>query len=52
MYDKLATKSNAIDTKVPIFTKTYVSDKQDLDKKIQDVHKQMPNTNALVKEVD
>ena len=52
-YDKLATRVNAIVTKIPstsgLVTKTqYDSDKQGLKKKIEDVDKKIPNSSELV----
>ena len=50
-------KVNAIDTKIPstsgLVTKTqYDSDKQGLEKKIEDVDKKIPNTSEMVKKTD
>ena len=57
VYNQLASKANAIDTKIPstseLITKTqYDSGKQDLEKRIEDVDKEVPNTNGLVRNTD
>ena len=54
VYDKLAIKVNAVDTKIPrasrLITKTrYDSDKEDLEKNIKDVDKKIPSTSGRVK---
>ena len=56
MDNQLVTKVNAIDTKIPstsgLVTKTeYDWDKQDLERKIEDVDRK-PNTSELVKKID
>ena len=53
----MATKVNAIDTKIPsstrLVTKTlYDSDKQGLEKNLEDVDKKIRNTSGLVKKTD
>ena len=54
VYDKLFTKVNAIDTRTPRRTSTSVtkiqfdSDNQDLEKKIEDFNKKIPNNGELV----
>ena len=55
MFDKLVTKASAIDTKVPstsglIFKKQYDSNKQNLEKKIEDIDKEI--LSGLVKKTD
>ena len=57
MDNQLVTNVNAIDTKIPstsgLLTKTqYDWDKQDLERKIEDVGKKMPDTSELVKKID
>ena len=57
MDNQLAAKGNAIDTKIPstsgLVTKTqYDSDKQGLERKIENVDKKKPNTSRLVKKID
>ena len=52
MYDKLVTKVNAIDTKIPstsgLVTKIWCdADKQDLENKTENVDKKIPNTSGL-----
>ena len=54
VHDKLISKVIATDTEIPshgaLVTKTqYDSDKQDLEKKIMDVDKKLPNTSEQVK---
>ena len=54
VYDRLVIKVNAIDNKIPstsgLVTKIqYDSNKQDLEKKNQDVDQKIPNTSWLVK---
>ena len=56
-HDKLVVKGNAIDTKTPktsgLVTKTkFDSDKQRLEKNIEDPDKKIPNTSKLVKKND
>ena len=55
MYNQLVSKANAIDTKIPstseLVTKTqYDSDKQDLEKRIEGVDKEVLNTNGRVRD--
>ena len=55
VYNQLVTKANAIDTKIPstseLVTKTqYDSDKQDLEKRIEGVDKEILNTSGLVRD--
>ena len=55
LYNQLVSKANAIDTKIPstseLVTKTqYDSDKQDLEKRIEGVDKEVLNTNGLVRD--
>ena len=57
MYDKLVTNANAIDTKGSntselVSKRQYDSKKQNLDRKIEDSDKKIPNTNGLVKKID
>ena len=57
MYNKLITKVNALDNKIPstseLVSRTqYHSEKQNLGKKIEDVDKKIPNTSKLVKKTD
>ena len=57
LYNQLVTNSNAINTKIPstsgLFTKTkYNSDKQGLEKIIEDVDKKIPITSGLVQKTD
>ena len=55
LYNQLVSKANAIDTKIPstseLVTKTqYDSDKQDLEKRIEGVDKEVLNTNGQVRD--
>ena len=55
VYNQLVSKANAIDTNIPstseLVTKTqYDSDKQDLEKRIEGVDKEVLNTNGLVRD--
>ena len=55
VYNQLVRKANAIDTKIPstseLVTKTqYDSDKQDLEKRIEGVDKEVLNTNGRVRD--
>ena len=55
MYNQLVSKANAIDTNIPstseLVTKTQCdSDKQDLEKRIEGVDKEVLNTNGLVRD--
>ena len=55
VYNQLVSKANAIDTKIPstseLVTKTqYDSDKQDLEKRIEGVDKEVINTNGRVRD--
>ena len=57
LYDKLVTKINAIDTKIPstigLFTETqYYSDNQGLAKMIGDIDKKILNDSGLIKDID
>ena len=57
LYNQLITNVNAINTKIPstsgLFTKTkYDSDKQGLEKIIEDVDKKIPITSGLVQKTD
>ena len=57
MYDKLVINVDAIDTKIPrtsgLVTKTrYDSDKQSLEKNIEDAGKKIPYTSGLIKKTD
>ena len=57
LYDKLVTKINAIDTKIPstigLFTETqYYSDNQGLAKMIEDIGKKILNDSGLIKDID
>ena len=49
LYNQLVTKVNAIDTKTPSTKRRHDSDKQALEKKIEDGYKKIPNTSGLVK---
>ena len=55
VYNQLVSKANAIDTKIPstseLVTKTqYDLDKQDLEKRIEGVDKEVLNTNGRVRD--
>ena len=55
VYNQLVSKANAIDTNIPstseLVTKTqYDSDKQDLEKRIEGVDKEVLNTNGRVRD--
>ena len=57
LYDKLVTKINAIDTKIPstigLFTETqYYLDNQGLAKMIEDIDKKILNDSGLIKDID
>ena len=57
VYDKLVINVDAIDTKIPttsgLVTKTrYDSDKQSLEKNIEDAGKKIPYTSGLIKKAD
>ena len=57
VYDKLVTKINAIDTKIPstigLFTETqYYSNSQGLAKRIADIDKKILNDSGLIKDID
>ena len=57
VYDKLVTKANAIDFKVPstsrLVSKTqYNSDKQGLENNFEDVNKKIPSTSVLVEKTN
>ena len=57
VYDKLVINVDAIDTKIPrtsgLVTKTrYDSDKQSLEKNIEDAGKKIPYTSGLIKKTD
>ena len=49
VYDKLIAKVNAIDTSGFVLKTQYKTDKSDLEKKINDVDKKIPDTSELVK---
>ena len=49
VYDKLAAKVNKIQTTGFVFKTKYDTDKSDLEKKISDADKKVPDTNSLVK---
>ena len=49
VYDKLVTKVNNIDTTGFVLKTTYDTDKPDLEKKISNVEKKIPDTRELVK---
>ena len=51
-YDKLAAKVNNIDTAGFALKTTYHTDKLDLEKKISDVDKKIPDTSELAKKTD
>ena len=51
-YNKLVGKVDNIDTTKFILNTTYDSDKSDLEKKISDADKKIPDTNLLVKKAD
>ena len=51
-YDKLVTKVNNIDTTGFVLKYKYDTDKSDLENKISDVKKKIPDTNSLVKKTD
>ena len=52
VYDKLVTKVNTIDTTGLVLKTTYYTDKSDLEKKISDADKKIPNTSKLVEKTD
>ena len=49
VYDKLVTKVNNIDTTGFVLKTTYDTDKSDLEKKISDADKKIPDTSDLAK---
>ena len=49
MYDKLVAKVNNIDTSGFVLKTKYDTDKPDLEKKISDSDKKIPDTSGLVK---
>ena len=49
VYDKLVTKVNNIDTSRFVLKTKYDTDKSDIEKKISDADKKIPNTSGLVK---
>ena len=49
VYDKLIAKVNAIDTSGFVLKTQYKTDKSDLEKKINDVDKKIPDTSELAK---
>ena len=49
MYDKLVAKVNNIETSVFLLKTKYDTDKTDLEKKISDADKKIPNISGLVK---
>ena len=49
MYDKLVTKVNNIDTRGFVLKAKYDTDKSDLEKKISDPDKKIPDTSRRVK---
>ena len=50
VYDKLVAKVNNIDTSGFVLKTKYTADKSDLEKKIRDADKKVPDTSGLVKE--
>ena len=52
VYNKLVTKVNNIDTTGFVSKTKYDTDKSDLEKKISDAEKRIPNTSAFVKKTD
>ena len=52
MYDKLVAKWNAIDIGEFILKTKYNTDKSDLEKKISDADKNIPDTSGIVKKTD
>ena len=52
MYDKLVAKVNSIVTSGFILKSKYDTDKSDLEKKINNTDKKIPNTSGLVKKTD
>ena len=52
VYDKLAAKVNNIDTSGFVLKIIYTANKSDLEKKIRDADKKVPDTRGLVKETD
>ena len=48
VYDKLVTKVNNIDTTEFVLKTTFDTDKSDLEKKISDADKKIPDTNDLI----
>ena len=51
-YDKLVAKVNNIDRKGFVLKTTYDTDKSDLEKKISDANKKIPDTSDLAKKKD
>ena len=51
MYGKLVTEVNNIDTSGFLLKTKYNTDKSDLEKKINDADKKIPDTSRLVKKV-
>ena len=52
VYDKLVTKVNSIDTTGFVLETKYDIEKSDLEKKISDAEKKIPDNNSLVKKTD
>ena len=52
MYDKLVAKVNNIDISGFVLKTKYDTDKSDLEKKISDADKKIPDTSGLVKKLD
>ena len=52
VYDKLIAKANNIDTNGFVLKTKYDTDKLDLEKKISNADKKIPDTSALVKKTD
>ena len=52
MYDKLVTKVNNIDISGLVLKTKYDIDKSDLEKKISDADKKIPDTSGLVRKTD
>ena len=52
VYNKLVTKINNIDTSGFVLKTKYNADKSDLEKKISDADKKIPDTSGFVKKLD
>ena len=52
MYNKLVTKINNIGVSGFVLKSKYATDKSDLEKKLSDAEKRIPDTSGLVKKID